>query len=512
MSIAASGEKAILEPIVDGSELQTADYDQSLSFEQVYELKETVERLNISNCKYIVLQFPDSHLSDSSRVYSYLRSRVDGTKKIYVGADSTYAPCCIDHITAAHVEADFIVHYGHACHSSPSKLEVMYILPKLPFPQDKRHEFGEAISRAVAEELGSNPQTCSLHVRFDPGYAWCIDDILSNLGSCLPSYTISTSTLNPSSEPSTASDSTPPLTIYLGSPTHSYLSYLCSTSTAIITYDPSSASLSTTSQTSRMRQQQLMRRYAAVQKARDSDVFGLLVKGGFGGASGLLPLLEKLRRMLGQRKKKAYTFAVGRVNPAKLANFAEVECYVLIGCGESELVWGREKGKDYNVPIITPYELFLALQPEAKSWTGEYRVDWGWVLEHELDDEEAETEEQNAVFSAVTGKLRTRKTFESKDLSAVTQGANEKAESPNIDDGSMELITSLTGQLTLTDSEKLQVARLLGSASGELLIARQYKGLDPSKGFDNEDLEDSQPAQLEVGRSGIARQYGDDHQ
>lgn len=38
------------------------------------------------------------------------------------------------------------------------------------------------------------------------------------------------------------------------------------------------------------------------------------------------------------KKKKSYTLTVGRLNPAKLANFETVECFVLVGCQEGGLV------------------------------------------------------------------------------------------------------------------------------------------------------------------------------
>lgn len=55
-------------------------------------------------------------------------------------------------------------------------------------------------------------------------------------------------------------------------------------------------------------------------------------------SAGSLPLLNHLRTLLKAKHKKTYTVAVGKLNPAKLANFAEVECFVLVACGENTLV------------------------------------------------------------------------------------------------------------------------------------------------------------------------------
>ena len=57
-------------------------------------------------------------------------------------ADTSYSSCCVDEVAAQHVDADVIVHYGHACmslwvsshssilwliFSSTSRLPVIYV-------------------------------------------------------------------------------------------------------------------------------------------------------------------------------------------------------------------------------------------------------------------------------------------------------------------------------------------------------------------------------------------------
>lgn len=89
----------------------------------------------------------------------------------------------------------------------------------------------------------------------------------------------------------------------------------------------------------------LMRRYAVVQKAKDADVFGLVV--GTLGVASYLPLLDRLRATLRRHRKKVYTLAVGKLNPAKLANYLEIECFVLVACPENSLIEGaRVRGSD----------------------------------------------------------------------------------------------------------------------------------------------------------------------
>jgi len=86
-----------------------------------------------------------------------------------------------------------------------------------------------------------------------------------------------------------------------------------------------------------------MRRYTMVQRARDADVFGILV--GTLGVASYLHLISQLRRILNQKGKKTYTISVGKLNPAKLANFAEIECFILVACPENSLIESKVRSE-----------------------------------------------------------------------------------------------------------------------------------------------------------------------
>ena len=146
----------------------------------------------------------------------------------------------------------------------------------------------------------------------------------------------------------------------------------------------------------------LMRRYAVVQRARDADVIGILVGTlGVGQSSpysiplssslshlrsaNYLPLISHLRDIIKRAHKKSYTLSVGKINPAKLGNFLEVECFVLVACPENSLL----DAKDFLRPIVTPYELEVALQPE-QTWTGRYVLDFEQLLREQKDAAESE--------------------------------------------------------------------------------------------------------------------------
>ena len=65
-----------------------------------------------------------------------------------------------------------------------------------------------------------------------------------------------------------------------------------------------------------------MRRHFLVEKAKNAAIIGILV--GTLGVAGYLGVIERLRQLARDAGKKTYTMMMGKPNPQKLANFAEV--------------------------------------------------------------------------------------------------------------------------------------------------------------------------------------------
>lgn len=69
-------------------------------------------------------------------------------------------------------------------------------------------------------------------------------------------------------------------------------------------------------------------------------------------SASYLPLISHLRQVLANAHKKAYTISVGKLNPAKLANFAEIECFVLVACPEHSLIDAKVQPISISIPLI----------------------------------------------------------------------------------------------------------------------------------------------------------------
>lgn len=179
---------------------------------------------------------------------------------------------------------------------------------------------------------------------------------------------------------------------------------------------------------------------------------------------------------------------MGKVNVPKLANYAEIDAFVLVACQQNSLM----DSKEFYKPIVTPHELQLALA-ESDEWTGELKTDFQEVLPA-LEQTASELETTNGVdsgddapfFSLVTG------TYQSK-----ANGLNSSSTSTlALEDG----VASTALQVKNEHSE-LTTYR---SEAAEFLATREYRGLDPRLG--------ETPAHAAVmGSTGIARGYDHEH-
>ncbi|KAL5524260.1 DPH2 [Sanghuangporus sanghuang] len=455
-------------------------------FYAYYEIERTVQIIQKGDYKRIALQFPDELLHDSVPVYRALQESLGPQREAYVLADTSYGSCCVDEVAASHVDADVLVHYGHACLSQTSRLPVIYVFGRKRLNVEECVEKISAyLESAITTEHAQDINI--LHLRHDVGFAHLSDDLFRLLRLAmkeryhikyepLPEQTMPMSSHSCLNQHALSS-------VWVGEESTTLTKLLMTSSgSSVISYSPRWGMVQEQTHTTN---KLLMRRYAILQKARDADVFGILI--GTLGVSSYLPLVQHLRQLLRKAHKKSYTVSVGKINPTKLANFMEIECWVWVACSE-----GMVDSKDYLRPIVTPFELELVLQPEPE-WTGKYIFDFEELLSKATLDEDSEGGIENGgpdpdqpMFSLVSGKYRQAKRYG--DSSKRNKNATEST------NGSQELTVR---------SQDSALSKMADSAAVQFLHARSYQGLDPRLGQDA-------PSILEQGRSGIARGYTDD--
>jgi diphthamide biosynthesis protein 2 len=180
---------------------------------------------------------------------------------------------------------------------------------------------------------------------------------------------------------------------------------------------------------------------------------------------------------------------VGKVNVPKLANYAEIDAFVLVACQQNTLM----DSKEFYKPIVTPYELQLALSP-TEEWDGQYKTDFREVipaLEHTAQSVEqaADGDDEDAdkpFFSLVSGTYKSSSRTSVVDREATTYALTASGEA---DAATALQVKNERTELTTYHSE-----------AADHLATREYQGLDPRIG--------KTPAHAAVeGSTGIARGY-----
>ncbi|KAF9652538.1 diphthamide biosynthesis protein [Thelephora ganbajun] len=482
-SFADSGEAVISRKIEVSPDLSASNLSAD-EFAHYYDIERTVDEIVKGGYKCVALQFPDGLLRDSVPIFKALRSMLGEEIHLYTLADTSYGSCCVDEVASQHVDADVVVHYGHACLSQTSQIPVIYVfghksIDLLNCVMELTNSVRDSLRASSAERLVLRCDVVYLHKA-----AEIAEQLHTSLGRPV-NYREIPLKAEPLGQPlrsvaenqrlGVTDQATGDVFLYIGSESLSLTNLLVTHgSSEIHAYDPVTRQARIESH---ITNKLLMRRYAVLQKARDSDVFGILV--GTLGVASYLPLISRIRKLLAQAQKKSYTITVGKLNPPKLANFLEIECFVLIACPENSLI----DSKEFFKPIITPFELEIAISAD-RSWTGEYILDFGRLLEREIGPAgEVDNDEdgQRPEFSLVTGQYRKPKRFGG-------------VASPISDEGSSIVVLRNEGTVSVVRD----------SAAAQFLQNRTYRGLETRVGQD-------MPSVLEQGRSGIARGYLDDH-
>ncbi|KAI3319283.1 diphthamide biosynthesis protein-like protein [Xylariaceae sp. AK1471] len=516
----------------------------------VYEIARTAAEIQRQNWSRIALQFPDAMLADSPWVVGALNRELEklddledksatesveqGTeasgngqqnqrpkqqKRLYILADTSYSSCCVDEIAAEHADADAVVHYGRACLSPTARLPVLHIFTRQELDYNAvtdtfAQEFSDKETKAIimADVMFQEHVAPVCALLKAQGYSNIVaTDIIRDPSSTIPNRSI------PSLDPLSADKHDYDLHEYhlfhISTPPTSLLLTLSSRLASLHIYEtPSSPYTTTTSLPDpSTAPSMLRRRYGLVLRFTTAAIIGILVN--TLSVKNYMSTISTLREQIAAAGKKSYTIVVGKLNAAKLANFAEIDGWVVVGCWESGLVDQDGLFK----PVITPFELALALEgDESRVWTGEW---WGGIegvksedrpntesektaveevsedVEGGVDDEESEP----PVFDLRTGKLvsnsRPMRVTTRTSASSTNDTHSKGSDAANRSDGSA-IVKRGTGEIALVNGVASPGAEFLRSK-------RTWQGL----GSDFKPSEDETSTVVEEGRSGVARGY-----
>ncbi|XP_077981448.1 2-(3-amino-3-carboxypropyl)histidine synthase subunit 2-like [Glandiceps talaboti] len=447
----------------------------------VYEIQRCVDYVKSNKFQRVALQFPDSLLVDSVAIATELDKQT--TSQYYVLGDTSYGSCCVDEVAAQHVSADCIIHYGKSCLSPTRRLPVLYVFGQQDI--DVEHCF------STFQQLFPDKDS-DIVLMYDFVYAHAIDLLADKIKHLYPNVKIAKvndpasgnfesiankeetdslsakmssvdgdTTSTAEDEPRTVSKFGRQFTLqneksivdyamfYIGGESLTLTNLMMTFNLCkFYSYDPETR---TGRQETININKALMKRYYKIEQAKDAQVIGIVA--GTLGVADYMKVISRLKEMIKKAGKKSYTFVMGKVNVAKMANFSEVDVYVLVACPENSLFDSSE----FYKPIVTPFELELACN-QAREWTGDYETDFRQLLpggDSYVDLPESSQQVQTDV-SLITGEIR------------------------NI--GREDADDVVTGSSAVVKRDDVLTVSTKHSTAGEFLASRSWQGLEQKLG------------------------------
>ncbi|EAW11199.1 2-(3-amino-3-carboxypropyl)histidine synthase subunit 1/2 [Aspergillus clavatus NRRL 1] len=415
------------EPVIAQDAHRTVS-DEELSI--TYDIERTLKEIRQARYKRIALQFPDDMLPDAPRVFQLLsrglarREVVDNSDvqdagtgmdsgaesgdltqsvsqmnigdaepepRLYILADTSYGTCCVDEVAAEHVNADVVVHYGRSCLSPTARLPVIYVfthkeLPLEPVVQAFKATYPDLSAKVIlAADVTYSDHVPTVYARLvEEGYtSLYATELVHCPSSAIPNRTV------PDSVREIPESLSEWQLFHISDPPTALLLTLASRVAAIHIYPTSDTPSDNVKPLPASTSAALRRRYAILTRLSTVPIFGILIN--TLSVKNYLHIVEHVKEKIAAAGKKSYMFVVGKLNAAKVANFSEIGGWVVIGCWESSLV----DSKDFWKPVITPFELELALKGDTERiWTGAWQSDFQSVLDQPTEaDQTGDAEE-----------------------------------------------------------------------------------------------------------------------
>eukprot|EP00112_Aurelia_sp_Birch-Aquarium-sp1_P009642 Seg2100.8 transcript_id=Seg2100.8/GoldUCD/mRNA.D3Y31 product="hypothetical protein" protein_id=Seg2100.8/GoldUCD/D3Y31 len=391
--------------------------------------------------------------------------------KLHILGDTSYGSCCVDEIAAEHVNADCIIHFGRACLSKTGRLPLLFIFGNQPLDVNDccmkfRETFEDSASQVLMfYDVLYQHSIDSIYDSLKNNYSNLVVSNIKNgkqrkghKRSC--KYGCGKVNENPNAKSGCSNQMTANVCcsnqnegnecqeiriskldikekcncnekenkenleherfgrtcelkndtiledykiFYIGKESMALTNLMMSyNKNTFYSYDPEQR---TTRQETLNVNKALMKRYFLIQKAKEAQSVGIVA--GTLGVADYLVIIERLKKLLKQAGKKFYTFMMGKPNVPKMANFMEIDVFVLVACPENSLINSQE----FYRPIVTPFEMEIACS-RAREWTGEYITDFRELLpgaaSHVDLEENAKASEEEPEYSLISGNLITK--------------------------------------------------------------------------------------------------------
>ncbi|KAI5632875.1 putative diphthamide synthesis protein domain-containing protein [Phthorimaea operculella] len=342
-----------------------------------FDITQTCKWIQENNFLKVCLQFPDDLLPVSAQIYEEIKKRID--VDLYILGDTSYASCCVDTVAAMHVDGNAVIHYGHSCFSK-ANIPVFTVLPKRNL--DIEGTMAKLQSHFKSDEIDK------LCLFYDPEYEHCKDELSKCWYQTFPQSFIAFLELEEkpnrflgrviqdgTAQEHTVDELKDCICVHIGSRGQTMFNYTISIAAKEwYLYEPVTASIEHMQETTWFK-----RRRFLVEKCKDANTVGILVCKLAGDQTK--DIISRMKQLCKVNGKKSYIVSVGKPNVAKLANFPEIDIYVMIACPENDLYSNR----DFYKPIVYPFELEVALNSNREPYFTHHVTDYDELLPGKRD-------------------------------------------------------------------------------------------------------------------------------
>ena len=284
--------------------------------------------------------------------------------------DVTYGACCVDDFTATALGCDLLVHYAHSCliPVSTTKISTLYIFVDISIDTSHviatlKQNFQSGKTIAMVGTIQFNSTLHGLRsVLEEAGFTVVIPQIMPLSKGEILGCTSPDLTSNPKIPKVD-------MILYLGDGRfHLESAMIANPSIPAYRYDPYSRTLTRETYN---HEEMFSLRSQAISGAKTAKKWGLIL--GSLGRQGNPHTLTMIENHLNSQGVPFVRLLLSEIFPGKLAQMADVDCWVQIACPRLSIDWGYA----FPRPLLTPYEALVVLG-QRESWenTGRYPMDF----------------------------------------------------------------------------------------------------------------------------------------
>ncbi|CAK1544384.1 unnamed protein product [Leptosia nina] len=367
-----------------------------------FHIYDTCNWINTHKFTKVCLQFPDELLSISSCIYEELKKETDSD--LYILGDTSYASCCIDVVASMHVQSDAIVHYGHTCFS---KVNIPVFLVFNEKYLNLQNVFQLLQNNKTIDNLD---KLCLFYnCEYDHAKAILAEHWFQHFPKSYMAFIDLTSystnnffgrvIKNKDNEEFSSDILKDCVCIFIGTSGHTFFNFTVAVAAKKwYLLDPETMQINDIEQSSWFK-----RRRFLIEKCKDANVVGILICKIAGDQTK--DIINRMKQLCKANGKKSYIVSVGKPNVAKLANFPEIDIYVMIACPENNLYDSR----DFYQPIVYPYELEVAFNSNQEDYLTTHVTNYDELLSGGKHNKDIAEVTESTDVSLVTGKLRETK-------------------------------------------------------------------------------------------------------